>query len=126
MHSHQGRKDQKDQSLNGGERCAAENFAKNDSSTRHWSDQDRKQEAFIAVFDHGHHGEDRREQHNHYERSREEIVEVILLSGCLAGSERGSETGSEHDPEQEWRQNDARSEERRVGKECRSRWSPYH
>src|SRR2546422_2534968 len=22
--------------------------------------------------------------------------------------------------------NDARSEERRVGKECRSRWSPYH
>ena len=24
------------------------------------------------------------------------------------------------------RQNDERSEERRVGKECRSRWSPYH
>src|SRR3712207_7804889 len=23
-------------------------------------------------------------------------------------------------------QNDRRSEERRVGKECRSRWSPYH
>ena len=22
--------------------------------------------------------------------------------------------------------NDRRSEERRVGKECRSRWSPYH
>ena len=22
--------------------------------------------------------------------------------------------------------NDTRSEERRVGKECRSRWSPYH
>ena len=22
--------------------------------------------------------------------------------------------------------NDMRSEERRVGKECRSRWSPYH
>ena len=22
--------------------------------------------------------------------------------------------------------NEARSEERRVGKECRSRWSPYH
>src|SRR6266487_3075868 len=33
---------------------------------------------------------------------------------------------------QEWfspvrvRQREARSEERRVGKECRSRWSPYH
>src|SRR3712207_7572477 len=24
------------------------------------------------------------------------------------------------------RQGDTRSEERRVGKECRSRWSPYH
>src|SRR5260370_42111687 len=24
------------------------------------------------------------------------------------------------------RNNEARSEERRVGKECRSRWSPYH
>ena len=24
------------------------------------------------------------------------------------------------------RAHDARSEERRVGKECRSRWSPYH
>ena len=24
------------------------------------------------------------------------------------------------------RTNDGRSEERRVGKECRSRWSPYH
>ena len=23
-------------------------------------------------------------------------------------------------------ENDNRSEERRVGKECRSRWSPYH
>src|SRR2546427_13170791 len=25
-----------------------------------------------------------------------------------------------------WRQQVHRSEERRVGKECRSRWSPYH
>ena len=25
-----------------------------------------------------------------------------------------------------WRQFATRSEERRVGKECRSRWSPYH
>src|SRR5687767_15675678 len=28
--------------------------------------------------------------------------------------------------ERERRRIDARSEERRVGKECRSRWSPYH
>ena len=25
-----------------------------------------------------------------------------------------------------WKDLDVRSEERRVGKECRSRWSPYH
>ena len=25
-----------------------------------------------------------------------------------------------------WRNTSPRSEERRVGKECRSRWSPYH
>ena len=31
-------------------------------------------------------------------------------------------------PEKEYTEtvNKARSEERRVGKECRSRWSPYH
>ena len=29
-------------------------------------------------------------------------------------------------PENERRQQASRSEERRVGKECRSRWSPYH
>ena len=35
-----------------------------------------------------------------------------------------------HDPEAKFRfwggDKMARSEERRVGKECRSRWSPYH
>ena len=30
-------------------------------------------------------------------------------------------TGNLYSEESEWR-----SEERRVGKECRSRWSPYH
>ena len=29
-------------------------------------------------------------------------------------------------PVQEFSQQQIRSEERRVGKECRSRWSPYH
>ena len=27
---------------------------------------------------------------------------------------------------EDWRREGIRSEERRVGKECRSRWSPYH
>ena len=29
-------------------------------------------------------------------------------------------------PRTGWERQDSRSEERRVGKECRSRWSPYH
>src|SRR2546428_12866753 len=33
--------------------------------------------------------------------------------------------GEEHHEDQERPQDDLRSEERRVGKECRSRWSPY-
>ena len=31
-----------------------------------------------------------------------------------------------HHPDIDIRWNRVRSEERRVGKECRSRWSPYH
>ena len=31
-----------------------------------------------------------------------------------------------HEHLEEVKPNKARSEERRVGKECRSRWSPYH
>src|SRR2546425_12351012 len=37
----------------------------------------------------------------------------------LAGDHFGADRGLDHHLEQ-------RSEERRVGKECRSRWSPYH
>ena len=33
---------------------------------------------------------------------------------------------SEDEDEEEDDDDDDRSEERRVGKECRSRWSPYH
>src|SRR2546430_8600708 len=33
---------------------------------------------------------------------------------------------ADHDVEAEGQQHIHRSEERRVGKECRSRWSPYH
>src|ERR1019366_2382026 len=36
-----------------------------------------------------------------------------LVSGCLGSPASASAAG-------------VRSEERRVGKECRSRWSPYH
>ena len=40
-------------------------------------------------------------------RMREAALQGLLLSGLEGNA-------------------DARSEERRVGKECRSQWSPYH
>src|SRR5256885_6418419 len=43
--------------------------------------------------------------HTILERTRKELSDLIYSSGPTAGQ---------------------RSEERRVGKECRSRWSPYH
>ena len=42
-----------------------------------------------------------------------------IRSACIYG-------GVEKYPQQKELQRGVRSEERRVGKECRSRWSPYH
>src|SRR2546427_10370171 len=59
-----------------------------------------------------------------------ELIQFVGLfrSGCTPGSATGIKLpshlriyGSRH----RWKK-DVRSEERRVGKECRSRWSPYH
>ena len=41
--------------------------------------------------------------------------DVRIFAGCLTGRRDWPLVGA-----------DRRSEERRVGKECRSRWSPYH
>ena len=41
------------------------------------------------------------------EKSLEKNQGIVQITGCLESQK-------------------ARSEERRVGKECRSRWSPYH
>ena len=57
---------------------------------------------------------------------------VLGLAGCgaaSAGSTAGSEGGStaqEGSAAKTITLYPYRSEERRVGKECRSRWSPYH
>ena len=45
---------------------------------------------------------------------------VLLILVCTIGIRKGA-VGMVHLYSQE-----VRSEERRVGKECRSRWSPYH
>src|SRR3712207_9356582 len=47
---------------------------------------------------------------------------VSKLVGMRLATEKGSDGQLRADP----RRNNLRSEERRVGKECRSRWSPYH
>ena len=58
-----------------------------------------------------------------------EKIEYNILSGNYKIGERisekrlASELGVSRTPV---REASSRSEERRVGKECRSRWSPYH
>src|SRR5258708_34928359 len=55
---------------------------------------------------------------------------LLLLALCLVGLTQQSTIHSlqAHNLEgqQQWQFAINRSEERRVGKECRSRWSPYH
>ena len=55
------------------------------------------------------------------------IIVLTLLAGCFTNSfaQKGEKTLTV-EVSNEWTQNKTRSEERRVGKECRSRWSPYH
>ena len=49
---------------------------------------------------------------------RETLGRALYLSGRAARARREFAKAVQIDP--------VRSEERRVGKECRSRWSPYH
>ena len=56
------------------------------------------------------------------------IVPIIAACGALtlpsrSTADRDQLTEQIDQAERRWQ---ARSEERRVGKECRSRWSPYH
>ena len=48
------------------------------------------------------------------------LSSAAILAGCGGRSNAGADTTFT------WYLTAGRSEERRVGKECRSRWSPYH
>ena len=52
------------------------------------------------------------------------VVENLPANAGDTGSSPG--LGRSHMPRSSWAREPQRSEERRVGKECRSRWSPYH
>src|SRR2546427_10105610 len=57
---------------------------------------------------------------------RDEMVQIIARDAKAAGVDLEVQVypgASLFKPNEQW---NARSEERRVGKECRSRWSPYH
>src|SRR3989441_11987791 len=47
-------------------------------------------------------------------------IEKVLRSAIANAERKAEDAGASLDVDQ------LRSEERRVGKECRSRWSPYH
>src|ERR1017187_10278722 len=52
------------------------------------------------------------------------IPDLAFQAGITFGDERGFDARGCHGREAKGLE--LRSEERRVGKECRSRWSPYH
>ena len=64
--------------------------------------------------------------------ARKESDRVELLSGVFEGRTTGCPIGflvrneNQHSADYDNLRDVFRSEERRVGKECRSRWSPYH
>ena len=53
-------------------------------------------------------------------------VEFIAVSSYQNGTVSSGRVQITHDLQQDITGREIRSEERRVGKECRSRWSPYH
>src|SRR2546427_12582612 len=62
---------------------------------------------------------------------RDEYLSNIWVVAADGGEPRRFTTGLMRDTHPRWSPDGrwlafARSEERRVGKECRSRWSPYH
>ena len=51
------------------------------------------------------------------------LASALALAGCAGGTEENTDAAASEAARLYLEQ---RSEERRVGKECRSRWSPYH
>ena len=54
------------------------------------------------------------------------LIVALLTVGIVAGAKFINNSLSASQTEKNASVQATRSEERRVGKECRSRWSPYH
>ena len=61
-------------------------------------------------------------------KSNTSLVGIVCKDGVVLGADRRSTAGTivMNKGSEKIRKVNERSEERRVGKECRSRWSPYH
>jgi len=92
--------------LDGGERGASQYLSQNDGRARTGAPA-RKQEAFVPVFNHRHHGEDRSEENDHHQRAGVEIIEIMLLPGGLPRTKGGPKARSEYDPKQKRRSDHA-------------------
>ena len=55
-----------------------------------------------------------------------EYLKVIGHDGLVRDTSSGAIVNTNKAEYEQYMETKRRSEERRVGKECRSRWSPYH
>ena len=62
----------------------------------------------------------------HYFADREALILASLRTSYDVTGDRARQAIANNSSDQEMLLQFARSEERRVGKECRYRWSPYH
>src|SRR2546430_6986223 len=60
------------------------------------------------------------------EAARDELIRRLSVLGLISGEELTVVFDAHHSKAMSNSEETVRSEERRVGKECRSRWSPYH
>src|SRR5687767_15774914 len=63
---------------------------------------------------------------SHFVHGRDSLVDILKERGLLSESDAVQNQNEPQLRDENAHNDKSRSEERRVGKECRSRWSPYH
>src|SRR5579863_10628003 len=67
-----------------------------------------------------------RRRHTRWTGAGVQTCALPILTPVLRSFSRRPARSCIAGPSRRWSSRTARSEERRVGKECRSRWAPYH